>query len=116
MGLVGMKPGLRKLKASAGIANTTIHKKESAHVACSTNPISQPNSKFSPTWVPLISNEIRNLYGRLHVSLGEMHGFEFKKIFSVILYSRGIALQHEENKFLSFVYLRVTMVTKSIMA
>jgi hypothetical protein len=32
--------------------------KESAHVACSTNPISQPSLDISPTSIPLISDEV----------------------------------------------------------
>jgi hypothetical protein len=32
--------------------------KESAHVACLTNPISQPSLDISPIWIPLISNEM----------------------------------------------------------
>jgi hypothetical protein len=34
--------------------------KESAHMACSTNPISQPSLDISPTWIPLINNEVFN--------------------------------------------------------
>jgi cell wall assembly regulator SMI1 len=34
--------------------------KGSAHMACSTNPISQPNLGISPIWIPLISNEVSN--------------------------------------------------------
>jgi hypothetical protein len=34
--------------------------KESAHMACLTNPISQPSLDISPIWIPLISNEISN--------------------------------------------------------
>jgi hypothetical protein len=32
--------------------------KESAHMACSTNPISQPSLDISPIWIPLISDEV----------------------------------------------------------
>jgi hypothetical protein len=32
--------------------------KESAHMACVTNPISQPSVGISPIWIPLISNEV----------------------------------------------------------
>jgi hypothetical protein len=32
--------------------------KESAHMACLTNLISQPSFDISPIWVPLISNEV----------------------------------------------------------
>jgi hypothetical protein len=39
--------------------------KESAHMACLTNPISQPSSDISPIWIPLISNEVSNSQGRL---------------------------------------------------
>jgi hypothetical protein len=31
---------------------------ESAHMACSTNPISQPSLDISPFWIPLIYNEV----------------------------------------------------------
>jgi hypothetical protein len=34
--------------------------KESAHVACLTNPISQPSLDISPIWFPVISNEVSN--------------------------------------------------------
>jgi hypothetical protein len=39
--------------------------KESAHMACLTNPISQPNLDISPIWIPLISYEVCNSQGRL---------------------------------------------------
>jgi hypothetical protein len=32
--------------------------KESAHMACSTKPISQPSLDISPIWIPLISDEV----------------------------------------------------------
>jgi hypothetical protein len=32
--------------------------KEFAHMACSTNPISQPSLEISPIWIPLISKEV----------------------------------------------------------
>jgi hypothetical protein len=32
--------------------------KESAHMACLTDPISQPSLDISPTWIPLINNEV----------------------------------------------------------
>jgi hypothetical protein len=32
--------------------------KESAHMACSTKPISQPSLDISPIWIPLISEDI----------------------------------------------------------
>jgi hypothetical protein len=32
--------------------------KESAHMACSTNPTSQPSLEFSPIWIPFISKEV----------------------------------------------------------
>jgi hypothetical protein len=35
--------------------------KESAHVACSTDPISQPNLEISCIWIHLISKEVGNL-------------------------------------------------------
>jgi hypothetical protein len=39
--------------------NTRYRKyKESAHMACSTNPISQPSLDISPIWIPLISEEV----------------------------------------------------------
>jgi hypothetical protein len=34
--------------------------KESAHMACLTNPISQPSLDISPILIPLISNEVSN--------------------------------------------------------
>jgi hypothetical protein len=34
--------------------------KESAHIACRTNPISQPSLGISPIWIPLISIEVTN--------------------------------------------------------
>jgi hypothetical protein len=32
--------------------------KESAHMACLTNPISQPSLDISPIWISLVSNEV----------------------------------------------------------
>jgi hypothetical protein len=32
--------------------------KESAHTACSTNPISEPSLEISPIWIPLSSKEV----------------------------------------------------------
>jgi hypothetical protein len=32
--------------------------KESAHMACSTNPISQPSLDISPIWIPLFNEEV----------------------------------------------------------
>jgi predicted GIY-YIG superfamily endonuclease len=34
--------------------------KESAHMACLINPISQPSLDISPIWIPVISNEVMN--------------------------------------------------------
>jgi hypothetical protein len=34
--------------------------KESAHMTCLTNPISQTTSDISPIWIPLVSNDITN--------------------------------------------------------
>jgi hypothetical protein len=34
--------------------------KESGHLACLTNPISQPSFDLSPIWIPFISNEVAN--------------------------------------------------------
>jgi hypothetical protein len=39
--------------------------KESAHMACLTNPISQPSLDISPIWIPLICDEVSNSQGRL---------------------------------------------------
>jgi hypothetical protein len=39
--------------------------KESAHMACLTNPISQPSLDISPIWIPLICDEVNNTKGRL---------------------------------------------------
>jgi hypothetical protein len=38
--------------------------KELAHIACSTDPISQPSINISPIWIPLMSNEVSNSEGR----------------------------------------------------
>jgi hypothetical protein len=38
--------------------------KESVHMACLTNPISQPSLDISPIWTPLISNEVSNAQRR----------------------------------------------------
>jgi hypothetical protein len=38
--------------------------KKSAHMACLTNPISQPSLAISPIWIPLVSNEVSNLQRR----------------------------------------------------
>jgi hypothetical protein len=37
--------------------------KEAAHLACITNPISQPNLEISLIWIPLISEEVGRLQG-----------------------------------------------------
>jgi hypothetical protein len=34
--------------------------KESTHMVCLTNPISQPNLDISPIWIPLIYNDVSN--------------------------------------------------------
>jgi hypothetical protein len=34
--------------------------KESAYMACSTNPIRQSSLDISPIWIPLIGNEVNN--------------------------------------------------------
>jgi hypothetical protein len=39
--------------------------KESAHMACSTNPVSQPSLDISPLWIPLISKEVSKSKGKL---------------------------------------------------
>jgi hypothetical protein len=42
-------------------SNSTYRKyKESAHMACLTDPISQPGLDISPIWTSLISNEVSN--------------------------------------------------------
>jgi hypothetical protein len=38
--------------------------KESAHMACSNNPISQPSLDISPIWIPLISDEVNKSKGK----------------------------------------------------
>jgi hypothetical protein len=38
--------------------------KESAHMACVTNPISQPSLDISPLWIPLISKEVSKSKGK----------------------------------------------------
>jgi hypothetical protein len=42
------------------IENNSTHRKqkESAHMACSTNSISQPSLETSPIWIPLISKKV----------------------------------------------------------
>jgi hypothetical protein len=35
--------------------------KELAHMACLTNPISQPSLGVSPIWIPLISSEVSKI-------------------------------------------------------
>jgi hypothetical protein len=42
--------------------------KESAHMACSTNPISQPSLDISPICIPLIGEEISKSIGRGQLS------------------------------------------------
>jgi hypothetical protein len=37
--------------------------KEAAHMACITNPISQPSLEISPIWIPLIREEVGRLQG-----------------------------------------------------
>jgi hypothetical protein len=39
--------------------------KESAHMLCLTNPISQPSLGFSAIWIPLVSDEVTNSKGSL---------------------------------------------------
>jgi hypothetical protein len=34
--------------------------KESTHMACLINPLSQPSSDISPIWIPFVTNEVRN--------------------------------------------------------
>jgi hypothetical protein len=42
-------------------SNTRYRKfKESAHMACLTNPTSQPSLDISPIWIPVISDEVTN--------------------------------------------------------
>jgi hypothetical protein len=43
--------------------NICIKYKEAAHVACITNPISQPSLEISPIWIPLIREEVGRLQG-----------------------------------------------------
>jgi hypothetical protein len=38
--------------------------KESVHMACSTDPISQPSSDISLLWIPLISKEVSKSKGK----------------------------------------------------
>jgi hypothetical protein len=37
--------------------------KEAAHMACITNPISQPSLEIFPIWIPLIREEVSRLQG-----------------------------------------------------
>jgi hypothetical protein len=39
--------------------------KESAHMACSTYPISQPSLEISPIWIPLVSKDVSKSKERL---------------------------------------------------
>jgi hypothetical protein len=39
--------------------------KISAHMACSTDPISQPSFEISPIWVPLVSKDVSKSKERL---------------------------------------------------
>jgi hypothetical protein len=41
--------------------------KESAHMACMNNPISQTSLEFSPIWIPLIKKEVNTLQGRSYL-------------------------------------------------
>jgi hypothetical protein len=41
--------------------------KESAHMACMENPISQPSWEFLPIWNPLIKEEFNNLQRRSYL-------------------------------------------------
>jgi hypothetical protein len=53
-----------------GIENNSRFRKykESAHMACSTNPISQPSLDNSPIWIPLIGEEVSKSIGRGQLS------------------------------------------------
>jgi hypothetical protein len=51
----------RNIGESIPIGNSRYRKyKESAHMACSTSPISQPSLDISPIRIPLFSNEVSN--------------------------------------------------------
>jgi hypothetical protein len=39
--------------------------KESVHMVCSTDPISQPSLEISPIWIPLVSKDVSNSKERL---------------------------------------------------
>jgi predicted GIY-YIG superfamily endonuclease len=41
--------------------------KESAHVACMENPISQPSLEFPRIWIPLVKEEVNNLQRRSYL-------------------------------------------------
>jgi hypothetical protein len=43
--------------------------KESAHMACSTDPISQPSLEISPIWIPLVSKDVSTSKERLRMFL-----------------------------------------------
>jgi hypothetical protein len=51
--------------------------KESAHMACLTNLISQPTLDISPIWIPFIRNEVTNSQKR-SVLCEILHGFSPK--------------------------------------
>jgi hypothetical protein len=56
----GMKPRFYKLKSTVDKRKY----KESAHMACMENPISQPSLEFTPIWIPLVKEEVNTLQRR----------------------------------------------------
>jgi hypothetical protein len=55
----GHKIGWEEAKIVQIETNSRYRKlKESTHMACMINPISQPSLELSTTWIPLISEEV----------------------------------------------------------
>jgi hypothetical protein len=62
----GHRVGLDEARVLEIESNSTYRKyKESAHMACLTNPISQPSLDISPLWIPLISKDVSKSKGKL---------------------------------------------------
>jgi hypothetical protein len=57
----GHKLGWDKVRILEIESNSRYKKyKEWAHMACLTNPMSQPSSDISPNWIPHMNNEVTN--------------------------------------------------------
>jgi hypothetical protein len=59
----GLRIQWKEAKAAQIETNICRKYKEAAHMACMTNPISQPSLETSPIWVPLIRDEVGRLQG-----------------------------------------------------